>query len=99
MSVFAVTYAYAPEPERLDAVRPEHRAFLGGLHDAGSLVVSGPLRPPAGEAGTGGALILLEAADADAATALLDADPFRREGLLAEVSVREWVPVIGSLGR
>ncbi|QAY70898.1 YciI family protein [Xylanimonas protaetiae] len=96
MAVFAVTYVYAPDPARLDAFRPEHRAFLGALHDAGSVVVSGPL--PAAD-GVGGALLIVEAPDADAAAALLDDDPFRREGLVAERVVRAWVPVIGSLGR
>ena len=97
MPVFAVTYVYVPEPERLDLFRPEHRAFLGALHEAGGLVVSGPL--PASDDAPAGALLLLEADDAAAATASIDDDPFRREGLIAERTVREWHPVIGSLGR
>ncbi|WP_425953801.1 YciI family protein [Xylanimonas sp. McL0601] len=97
MSVFAVTYVYSPDAERLDAFRPEHRAFLGALHEAGSVIVSGPLK--ADDAAPAGALILLDAPDVAAATALLEDDPFRREGLIAERGVREWVPVIGSLGR
>ncbi|NNU26184.1 YciI family protein [Isoptericola sediminis] len=97
MPTFVVTYTYSPDSERLDTVRPEHRAFLGALHDAGSVVVSGPL-PPTAEAAAG-ALIVLEADDADAAVGLLDDDPFRREGLVTDLVVREWVPVIGSLNR
>jgi uncharacterized protein YciI len=97
MPVYAVTYEYAPDTARLDEVRPEHRAFLAGLHEQGSLIVSGPL--PAAGAAPGGALLILEASDDDAATALLAEDPFRRENLIAERTVREWLPVIGSLGR
>ena len=97
MAVFAVTYVYSPDSERLDEFRPEHRAFLRGLHEAGSLIVSGPLK--ADDAGSAGALILLDAPDAAGATALLDDDPFRRENLIAARKVREWEPVIGSLGR
>jgi uncharacterized protein YciI len=97
MAAFAVTYVYASEPERLDAVRPAHRAFLGSLFDAGRLVVSGPL--PAVDDAPRGALIILDVpdADVDAAAALLDDDPYRREGLIATRTVREWEPVIGSL--
>ncbi|ACZ30570.1 YCII-related protein [Xylanimonas cellulosilytica DSM 15894] len=97
MPVFAVTYEYSPDSARLGELRPEHRAFLSGLHDAGSVIVSGPL--PADDGGAGGALILIEADDADAVATLLDTDPFRREGLIAERTVRDWLPVIGSLGR
>ena len=97
MAVFAVTYTYSPDADRLAEFRPEHRAFLGGLNEAGSVIVSGPL--PADDGGTGGALIIVDAPDADAVTALLDADPLHREDLVAERVVREWIPVIGSLGR
>ncbi|QAY64730.1 hypothetical protein ET495_03825 [Xylanimonas allomyrinae] len=97
MAVFAVTYVYSPDAERLDALRPEHRAFLRALHDAGRVVVSGPLVPDDGA--PAGALIVVDADDAAAAAALLDADPFRHAGLVTERTVREWVPVIGSLAR
>ena len=97
MPVFAVTYTYAPSAPKLDEHRPAHRAFLGALNEAGSVIASGPL--PATEDAAAGALILVEADDAAAATALLDQDPFRREGLVAERTVREWLPVIGSLAR
>ncbi|WP_402465659.1 YciI family protein [Isoptericola aurantiacus] len=96
MAIIAVTYTYAAEPERLDAVRPEHREFLGDLHATGVVVVSGPL--PATAARSAGALLILEAPDAEVALHLLDADPFVRAGLVTERSAREWVPVIGSLG-
>lgn len=97
MAVFAVTYVYVADAARLDDFRPEHRAFLSALHEAGGLIVSGPL--PASDGAPGGALLLLDAEDAAAATSSIDEDPFRREGLITERTVREWLPVIGSLAR
>jgi len=94
MSVFAVTYVYVSDPDRLAEVRPEHREFLRGLHERGELHVSGPL-PATPDGEPGGALLLVEAADATAALELLDPDPMRREGLVAHRSAREFVPVIG----
>ncbi|CAM3541357.1 YciI family protein [Isoptericola cucumis] len=94
MAVFAITYVYVSDDERLAEVRPEHREFLRGLHADGMLHASGPLPPtPAGE--PGGALLVLEADDATDALRLLADDPMHRARLVAERSAREWVPVIG----
>jgi uncharacterized protein YciI len=38
---------------------------------------------------------VVEADDVERALAVLDDDPFRREGLVVERAAREWVPVIG----
>ena len=35
MPIHAVTYVYPDRPAELDAVRPEHRAFLHGLREDG----------------------------------------------------------------
>ena len=43
MPIHAVTYVYPDRPADLDAVRTEHRAFLSGLHERGTLLASGPL--------------------------------------------------------
>ncbi len=94
MAVFAITYVYVSDDERLAAVRPEHREFLGGLHAQGVLHVSGPL-PPTSTGEPGGALLVVEAEDPTAALRLLADDPMHRAGLVAERSAREWVPVIG----
>lgn len=94
MAVFAVTDVYAPDSSAArDATRAEHRAYLSSLHEEGTVLVSGPL--PASDGAPDGALIVVQAPSAGDAVALLDADPFRREGLVAQRSVREWVPVIG----
>ncbi|PFG43114.1 hypothetical protein ATJ88_1797 [Isoptericola jiangsuensis] len=93
MATFAVTYVYRPDAAALDAVRPEHRAFLGELHARGVVRVSGPL--PATADAPGGALLVVEADDEQGALAVLADDPFRRADLIADRSVREWLPVIG----
>jgi uncharacterized protein YciI len=100
MAVFAVTYVYVADADRLDAVRPEHRAFLRDLHELGALLVSGPL-PATSDGAPGGALLVVEVSGEDptAALTLLDADPMRRAGLVADRSAREWRPVIGGFAR
>ncbi|WP_082482988.1 YciI family protein, partial [Microbacterium sp. Leaf351] len=78
MATFAVTYDYATDSDQVrDAHRPEHVAFLRGLHEEGALYMSGPLAqdPPR-------ALLIFEAPDADALAARLDADPFHRVGAI-----------------
>lgn len=91
MPVFAVEYSYDQQAERRNAVRPAHRAFLAALHEQGRLIASGPLE------GGSAALLLVHAADASDARDLLEPDPFATAGLLAQVTVRSWSPVIGSL--
>ena len=90
MTVYAVHYTYDDRTSRRDEVRPEHRAFLAGLLDDGSLLASGPWVD-----GVPGALLLLSADSPATVERLLDADPFAREGLVAERTLREWNPVLG----
>ncbi|MFI7585972.1 YciI family protein [Spongisporangium articulatum] len=86
MSLFVVTYTYSEgSTATRDEVRPAHREFLAGLPE---LVLSGPTDDD-------NALLLLDTATADAALALLDPDPFRAAGVIAERSVRGWNVVLG----
>ena len=91
-AVFAVTYTYVQDPALLDEHRPDHRAFLRGLHEAGSLLLSGPL---GGE--PAGGLLILRGESAEEVLALLDQDPFRTVGAIAARAVRPWDVVIGEL--
>jgi uncharacterized protein YciI len=93
MPIHAVTYVYADRPTDLDALRPEHRAFLHRLRDDGALLASGPL--PAHDGAPAGALLVLDGASPDAVARTLDADPFATAGLIDERTVRPWSPVIG----
>ncbi|MFC9896251.1 YciI family protein [Nocardia sp. NPDC127579] len=90
MPTFAVHYTYseATVPGR-DMHRPEHRAWLADLAEAGVMLSSGPY-------GDGsGALLLFRAESADALRELLAKDPFARESLVEEIRVVEWTPTIG----
>lgn len=91
MATFAVQYTYSDDADRLAAFRPEHREHLAELHRQGTVLLSGPL------GGTPGALLIVSADSVEDALARLDADPFRREGLILDRSAREWTVVIGEL--
>jgi uncharacterized protein len=93
MPIFAVTYTYADRPALLDEHRPEHRTFLRGLLEAGTLLASGPLAQDA--ANPAGALLLVDAPDETTVATTLDADPFARENAITRRTVRPWSPVIG----
>jgi uncharacterized protein YciI len=99
MSVFAVEYGYVDRPDDLTRIRPEHRQFLAGLVEDGTLLASGPYDPapelslPPGQ-GTG-ALLLVRAQSLEAARTALDDDPFYRAGLIESRSFRGWIPVMG----
>lgn len=90
MTVFAVQYHYDARTEVRDAVRPEHRAWLAARADEGVLLGSGPYTD-----GAPGALLVLRADDEASLRAVLAADPFAREGLVARTDVRAWDVVLG----
>lgn len=95
MAYFATTYRYNDDVDRRTAVRPTHRDYLAGLTERGQLQVSGPFAD--GE--PGGALLVFVADDGAGARALIAGDPFVVEGLVAELTVREWTPVSGMLAQ
>lgn len=76
------------DDERRLAVRPEHRDYVAALHERGSIRLSGPL------ASGDGAVIVYRAEDEAAARALVEQDPYVREGVVRELSLREWDVVI-----
>lgn len=76
--------------EKLAEVRPRHREFLQDLAAQGRVAVAGPFGD-----GTGG-LVLYQADDEAALTALIDQDPYHLEGVIAERTVREFKPLIGA---
>lgn len=88
MAYFTVSYTYSTDVAQLDAIRPQHRAFLGSRDE---VVASGPL------VGTnpGRALLLFRAEDRAAVEAIVNQDPFYLNGLVADRSIDEWNPVIG----
>lgn len=91
MPVIAVEYTYSETTASArDEVRPDHRAWLSGLVDAGTVLSTGPY------AHGGGALILVDAADADAARTLFADDPFAKADLIETARFTEWRPVMGA---
>ncbi|MDN6177931.1 MAG: YciI family protein [Micrococcaceae bacterium] len=92
MTIFAVEYVYAADSEAArDEHRPAHRAFLGTLTDAFSLVASGPYVDGSG------ALLLIKAPSEEALAAKLGEDPFNANSLVAALRLTEWSPVTGEL--
>jgi uncharacterized protein len=64
--------------------RPRHREYLQSLLSDGKLAMSGPW------ADDTGAMLIYEAESVEAAQALLDADPYRAAGVLADARIKEW---------
>lgn len=91
MAVFAVTYTYTDDAQRVATFRPEHREHLAELHSEGVLLLSGPLD----DGST--ALLVVVADSADEALAKLDGDPFKRERVIVDRAVQEWTVVIGRI--
>ena len=91
MTIYAVQYTYDDRSDRRDELRPEHRAYLGGLVESGSLLSSGPWAD-----GDPGALLIVSADSPADVERLLDADPFARQGLVAARVIRAWTPVLGA---
>lgn len=93
MAVFAVTYSYTGDVDTRETHRPAHREFLGRLAEQGVNRCSGPF----GSGDNAGALLLIEADSEQQALDYLAEDPFQINGIVTDVSVREWTPVIGDL--
>lgn len=92
MPQFAVEYTYTENSDDVrDEHRPRHRDWLRSLHDEGKLLLSGPF------ADGSGALLIFTAGDADELIALLRADPFNMVGVVANVGMKAWTPVIGPI--
>jgi uncharacterized protein len=85
---FILTYGYHDTPQRAER-RPEHLEHLAKLKADGSLVLAGPL------ADLSGGVIVLAAADAAAAQALVDEDPYTRHDVTKDRELREWKITVG----
>lgn len=94
MSLFAVHYSYSDDTAARDEHRPAHREFLGNLAAEGVVLLSGPYAEVEGAADA--ALLLLRGSSAAELVELLRQDPFQQQGLVEQVAVREWTPVLGA---
>lgn len=86
MALFIANYQYTDDAEALARARPRHRQFLRDLGPV--LVMSGPTD-------ANGAALIFDATSADEVAALLDTDPFQKEGFIAERRIVGWTPVLG----
>lgn len=92
MPLFAISYHYeSAQTDDREANKPAHREWLSTQVEAGTIRSVGPFVDGSG------ALLLVSANDADAARQLVAADPHQVRGFVSEVTVREWLPVLGDL--
>jgi uncharacterized protein len=94
MSLFVVHYTYSDDTGARDEHRSAHREFLDTLAQEGVVLLSGPYA--AVEEAPDAALLLLRGESAAELVELLREDPFQQQGLVEEVAVREWTPVLGA---
>lgn len=88
MATWIREIAMQPGDERRLQVRAEHRDYVRELFDRGAIRMSGPL------ADETGAVLVYDAADEATARALVEADPYTREGVVRELSLREWNVIV-----
>jgi uncharacterized protein len=93
MPVFSVTYTYTDDIAGRDEHRPAHKEYLCRLGDLGINLCSGPFGPDESP----GALLLIRAESKEEAVRYTEDDPFRLQGLVAEATAREWLPMLGRL--
>lgn len=87
---FAATIEYIQDRDKIEALRPTHRAYLRSLIETGKLAISGPFTDG------WGALIVYEAETAAEAEAILKADPFHDGGVFVQWTIRPWNPVMAN---
>jgi uncharacterized protein YciI len=69
----------------------EHEAFVDALVDQGTIVMGGPLSDYSGS------IVILEGITRDDARALMDKDPFVRNGVFMVEDIKEWTVYVDSL--
>ncbi|MGZ3215655.1 YciI family protein [Paracoccus sp. T5] len=90
MPLFAVICR--DKPGALQIRLDTRNAHLAHIRDSGIVAMAGPLIE---EGEMRGSLVILEAADLDAARAWAEADPYKAAGLFASTEITEWKKVIG----
>jgi uncharacterized protein YciI len=90
---FLLFYEAGPDYlERRPDFRGAHLEHAWAAHQRGELVVAGALADP-----VDGAVLMFQGEDASAAEEFARADPYVRNGLVADWRVREWTTVVGDL--
>jgi uncharacterized protein YciI len=89
MAWFTVETIYTADRDKLAAVRPLHREYLGRLAAEGKVTGAGPW------ADDSAGFAVYHVADRDELDRLLDEDPYTTGGVAADRAVHEWKLVIG----
>lgn len=84
MGLFAALIEFTEDEELRLQTRPVHREYLRSLLDAGKLAMSGPW------ADDTGALIIYQVESMAEAERILDDDPYRSAGVIANATLKEW---------
>jgi uncharacterized protein YciI len=85
---YAAVIEYISDAQKIDSVRPTHRAYLSELLAKGQLAATGPFTDG------WGALIVYVADSPEQAEALLKADPFHAAGIFVRWTIRPWKVVM-----
>ncbi|MDQ3821957.1 MAG: YciI family protein [Actinomycetota bacterium] len=83
--------AWTSGPPEEQADWDAHAAFVDDLVDRGTFVMGGPFSDHSGS------MVLLEGVTGDEARALLEADPFMRNGVFVLESVQGWTVYVDEL--
>ena len=87
---FAAKIRYIQDADKIQNVRPSHRAYLTDLLANEKLVAAGPFLD------NYGALIIYEAPDLTGAEELIKNDPFHREGIFIDWEIHPWNTVFAN---
>lgn len=88
MSHWVLEYRYA-DPDARARVRPDHLAYMTGLHEQGLVVMAGPV----GDGG--GALVVLRVESEEDVQQIIADDPYTAAGVSAGHVIRPWTVAIG----
>lgn len=93
MSLYIVLYDYDPKLVGLkNEIRAEHRAFMHRLNSLVMVLSTGRTTSLNDQ----GSLTIMLARDAEEAKQILDDDPYVQSGMVKNIAVRDWFPVVGT---
>ncbi|MSR30167.1 MAG: hypothetical protein EXR99_01555 [Gemmataceae bacterium] len=81
---YAARIEYIQDVEKINSVRPAHRAYLENLLSTGKLAASGPFTDGYG------ALIVYETETREGAEGLIKGDPFFQNGIFVKWDLHPW---------
>lgn len=94
MGIYVVRMDH-PHGTEWNAFVREHVVYLKELVRQGKLLASGPLKNTPLRAG----FLVFNAETLDEVKAMVNADPFAREDLIAQLDIQEWDPLFGELSK